>query len=234
MYIMFIELYSGNAALGPDSWTTCSEGLLGLFEGKFYIISQNTSNMWILEPGHRFWRLKCVCTATQLRITCTINGPSSHILLHSGARFLSYIIARGTFWSITWCYLILILTVCCNPTNRGTISHLGIGNQYWFYRRWLKIPSHQFRALLGENFSKVKCNITYVILPASWTLPTAITSGNPMRSFRLSVLGRTIALLGGELACNAVIWAISGFLFHKPESRGVLSLCLLAWVRPYW
>lgn len=99
------------------------------------------------------------------------------------------------------------------------------------------------RALLNENFSKVKCNTVSRIYdacrlagplePRPFAHSYNKRKTEPMRSFRLSALGRTVTLLGGELACNTIIWAISGFLFRKPESRGVLSLCLLAWVRPY-
>ncbi|KAF8319701.1 hypothetical protein DL93DRAFT_110327 [Clavulina sp. PMI_390] len=46
---------------------------------------------------------------------------------------------------------------------------------------------------------------------------------------RLSVFGRTVALIGGEIIFNCVMWIVAGIVFRNPASRDVLSLCLLAW-----
>ena len=51
------------------------------------------------------------------------------------------------------------------------------------------------------------------------------------RRRRLTLLGRSLLLLGSELAVNAVCWIVAGILFGRNEStRPVLSLALLAWV----
>ena len=48
--------------------------------------------------------------------------------------------------------------------------------------------------------------------------------------YRLSLFGRSVLLLLGELAANLVVWIVAVCLFapHK-EKRGVLSLCVVAW-----
>lgn len=49
---------------------------------------------------------------------------------------------------------------------------------------------------------------------------------------RLTLLGRSALLIGLELLANAVGWILAGLLFGRhEETRGILSLCLLAWVR---
>ena len=53
-----------------------------------------------------------------------------------------------------------------------------------------------------------------------------------VRSWRLTLLGRSLLLISGELLANAVCWVVAGILFGRhAETRGLLSLALLAWVR---
>ena len=52
------------------------------------------------------------------------------------------------------------------------------------------------------------------------------------RRKRLTILGRSIFLLGSELAVNVVCWVVAGILFGRSQgTRPILSLALLAWVR---
>ncbi|KIP10218.1 hypothetical protein PHLGIDRAFT_266160 [Phlebiopsis gigantea 11061_1 CR5-6] len=47
---------------------------------------------------------------------------------------------------------------------------------------------------------------------------------------RLTLLGRSVLLLGSELAVNVVCWVVAGVLFGRSQgTRPVLSLALLAW-----
>ncbi|EJU03133.1 NicO-domain-containing protein [Dacryopinax primogenitus] len=47
---------------------------------------------------------------------------------------------------------------------------------------------------------------------------------------RLTILGRSVLLLGSLLAFNGLCWVLAGILFGRKEStREVLSLCVLAW-----
>ncbi|KZT60290.1 NicO-domain-containing protein [Calocera cornea HHB12733] len=47
---------------------------------------------------------------------------------------------------------------------------------------------------------------------------------------RLTIIGRSIVLLGSLLVFNALCWILAGLLFgRRSETRDVLSLCLLAW-----
>lgn len=49
-------------------------------------------------------------------------------------------------------------------------------------------------------------------------------------SWRFTLAGRAIALLGGEIAANAAIWIVAGIVFGRDsDKRGVLSLCVVAW-----
>ena len=55
--------------------------------------------------------------------------------------------------------------------------------------------------------------------------------GPLMRGRRLTLFGRSLFLLGTELAANAVCWIVAGLLFGRHQStRPILSLALLAWV----
>lgn len=48
---------------------------------------------------------------------------------------------------------------------------------------------------------------------------------------KLTIFGRSLLLLTGELLVNALFWVVAGLLFgRKNETHGVLNLCLLAWV----
>lgn len=49
-----------------------------------------------------------------------------------------------------------------------------------------------------------------------------------MRKLRLTLLGRAIALISGELVANAVVWVAAGLAYRQAD--GVLGLALLAWV----
>ena len=49
-----------------------------------------------------------------------------------------------------------------------------------------------------------------------------------LRSLRLTLLGRSIALLSGEVVANAVVWIAAGLAYRQAD--GVLGLALLAWV----
>lgn len=52
-----------------------------------------------------------------------------------------------------------------------------------------------------------------------------------LRGLRLTVFGRSCALIASELAVNALCWILAGILFGRhDETRDVLNLCLLAWV----
>jgi len=46
---------------------------------------------------------------------------------------------------------------------------------------------------------------------------------------RLTLLGRAVVLIGGELLFNAICWIAAGITLR--ESDGLLGLALLAWVR---
>ena len=48
---------------------------------------------------------------------------------------------------------------------------------------------------------------------------------------RLTLLGRSLLLVVAELLVNAVFWAVAGILFGKNDTRSILGLALLAWVR---
>ena len=49
---------------------------------------------------------------------------------------------------------------------------------------------------------------------------------------RPSLFGRSLILFLGEVMANATMWIVAGLLFgFDPDTRPVLSLCLLAWVR---
>lgn len=48
---------------------------------------------------------------------------------------------------------------------------------------------------------------------------------------KLTLLGRSVVLIASELVVNAVCWIVAGLLFgRREETRGILSLALLAWV----
>ena len=48
---------------------------------------------------------------------------------------------------------------------------------------------------------------------------------------RLTIFGRSLLLLGSELAVNALCWVVAGILFgRKHSTRPILSLALLSWV----
>jgi nickel/cobalt transporter (NiCoT) family protein len=48
---------------------------------------------------------------------------------------------------------------------------------------------------------------------------------------KLTLFGRSVLLIAGELAVNAVMWIVSGLLFGRdPEKRSILNMALLAWV----
>lgn len=49
---------------------------------------------------------------------------------------------------------------------------------------------------------------------------------------KLTLLGRAIALVAGELLFNAVCWIAAGICFGKTD--GILGLALLAWVSDYF
>jgi hypothetical protein len=46
----------------------------------------------------------------------------------------------------------------------------------------------------------------------------------------LTLFGRSVALISGEVLANAVIWIAAGICFAR-EADGLLGLALLAWVR---
>ena len=48
---------------------------------------------------------------------------------------------------------------------------------------------------------------------------------------RLTLLGRSLLLVVAELLVNAVFWAVAGILFGKNDTKSILGLALLAWVR---
>lgn len=50
---------------------------------------------------------------------------------------------------------------------------------------------------------------------------------------RLTIFGRSLLLLVGELLVNALFWIVAGLLFgRRDETHSLLNLCLLAWVSP--
>lgn len=52
----------------------------------------------------------------------------------------------------------------------------------------------------------------------------------PWQRYRVSLFGRSVLLLLGELAANLVLWITAIALFAPdPDKRGVLSICLVAW-----
>ena len=49
---------------------------------------------------------------------------------------------------------------------------------------------------------------------------------------KLTIFGRSLLLITLELLANALFWVIAGILFGRnDDSRPVLNLALLAWVR---
>lgn len=51
------------------------------------------------------------------------------------------------------------------------------------------------------------------------------------RKWRLTLFGRSILLIILELLANAACWIVAGILFaRREETKGVMSLALLAWV----
>ena len=50
-----------------------------------------------------------------------------------------------------------------------------------------------------------------------------------LRSKKLTLLGRAIALLSGEVLANAAVWVAAGIAYTQAD--GVMGLALLAWVR---
>ncbi|KAG8705844.1 hypothetical protein FRC08_001417 [Ceratobasidium sp. 394] len=47
---------------------------------------------------------------------------------------------------------------------------------------------------------------------------------------RLTIFGRSLLLITGEILVNAVFWVVAGLLFgRRNETHSVLNLCLLAW-----
>ncbi|GAA6048554.1 hypothetical protein JCM3770_006550 [Rhodotorula araucariae] len=49
-------------------------------------------------------------------------------------------------------------------------------------------------------------------------------------AWRLTLAGRCVALLGGELVANCAVWVAAACVFAPDrETRGVLSLCVVAW-----
>lgn len=51
---------------------------------------------------------------------------------------------------------------------------------------------------------------------------------------KLTIFGRSLALVIGEVLANAICWIVAGILFGRtPETQPILSLALLAWVRFY-
>jgi high-affinity nickel-transport protein len=49
-----------------------------------------------------------------------------------------------------------------------------------------------------------------------------------LRGKKLTLLGRAIALVSGELLANAAVWAAAGIAYS--QAGGVMGLALLAWV----
>lgn len=50
-----------------------------------------------------------------------------------------------------------------------------------------------------------------------------------LRGKKLTLLGRAIALVSGELLANAAVWIAAGIAYTKTD--GIMGLALLAWVR---
>ena len=47
---------------------------------------------------------------------------------------------------------------------------------------------------------------------------------------KLTLFGRSLLLVVGEILANVVLWVIAALLFRK-DMQSVLGLCLLAWVK---
>jgi high-affinity nickel-transport protein len=46
----------------------------------------------------------------------------------------------------------------------------------------------------------------------------------------LTLFGRCVCLVGGEIATNAIVWIAASLVFGvDAQKRNVLSLCLIAW-----
>lgn len=61
------------------------------------------------------------------------------------------------------------------------------------------------------------------------------TRGRLHKLPQLTILGRSLLLLAGELLLNALCWIVAGLLFgRRNETHNVLNLCLLAWVGLSW
>ncbi|KPV72424.1 uncharacterized protein RHOBADRAFT_55890 [Rhodotorula graminis WP1] len=64
--------------------------------------------------------------------------------------------------------------------------------------------------------------------PSSTTAKPARKCAVPRPTYRLTLLGRCLALLAGELVANAAVWTAAACVFTG-DKRGVLSLCVVAW-----
>lgn len=52
-----------------------------------------------------------------------------------------------------------------------------------------------------------------------------------MPNWKLTIFGRSLLLLVSELLANAACWVAAGLIFGRhAESKGLLSLAILAWV----
>jgi high-affinity nickel-transport protein len=59
-----------------------------------------------------------------------------------------------------------------------------------------------------------------------------ITGLDNSKGLHLTVFGRSVLLIVAELLFNAVCWTLAGILLGRnKDTRSILSLTLLAWVR---
>ena len=65
-------------------------------------------------------------------------------------------------------------------------------------------------------------------MPFGSTAVGRIRTPQLLRNKSLTLLGRAIALITGELLANAVVWTAAGICLAQAD--GVLGLALLAWV----
>jgi hypothetical protein len=74
------------------------------------------------------------------------------------------------------------------------------------------------------------CSSCLLFMPTSGTIYAGLRHCVP-RLPGLSLFGRSLILVISEITANVVLWVLAGLIFGlRNESRGILSLCLLAWV----
>ncbi|GAA5974537.1 hypothetical protein JCM11641_002080 [Rhodosporidiobolus odoratus] len=90
----------------------------------------------------------------------------------------------------------------------------------------MNVPQHP-SALIGATLPVLP---TVSPLPNTPPSPTKPYHSRLKPRYKLTLLGRCVALLAAELLANAAVWTAAGIVFGRSEQgRAVLSLCVVAW-----